>query len=145
MVSGGLNGRRAVHILEGVQKMTTCVPNTTASVEDSHIANEAPREWDQWRARRHGPRRLAFVCASGFILGSVAATVASLVGGQRRMPFVLGNRNVFVSLPFSGISMVAPSVRTRGARRRQRGGSRGVPMRFAAWSDMTLGGKKRTR
>ncbi len=124
--------------------MTTYVPNTTASVEDSRRADEAPRERDQWMARRHGPRRLAFVFASGFILGSVAATVASLFGGGRRMPFVLGNRNVFVSLPFSGISMVAPSVRTKGARRR--GKSSAVPMRFAAWSGMPLGGdKKRSR
>ena len=128
--------------------MTTYVPNTTASVEDSRLADEAPRERDQWMARRRGPRRLALVFASGFILGSVAATAASLVGGGRRMPFVLGNRNVFVSLPFSGITMLAPSGDAKGARRRQRGKSSGVPMRFAAWSGMPRGrgaGQRRGR
>lgn len=131
--------------------MATYVPNTSESVEDSRLADQAPRQRDQWMARRRGPRRLAFVFASGFILGSVAATVANLFGGKRRMPFVLGNRNVFVSLPFSGITMLAPSgdaKDAKGAKRRQRGKFSGVPMRFAAWSGMPRGrgaGQKRAR
>ena len=131
--------------------MATYVPNTSESVEDSRLADQAPRQWDQWMARRRGPRRLAFVFASGFILGSVAAAVANLFGGKRRMPFVLGNRNVFVSLPFSGITMLAPSgdaKDAKGAKRRQRGKSSAVPMRFAAWSGMPRGrgaGQKRAR
>lgn len=116
--------------------MTTYVPNTTTaeSSETSSVADDAARERQgQWMAARRGPRRVALVFASGFMLGSVAATMASLVGGRRRMPFVLGNRNVFVSLPFSGISMTSPSVRVkgRGRGRRQRGVPMAVPMAIA--------------
>jgi len=93
--------------------MTTYVPNRVDSGEANHIVDEAARKQSQFVSSRQRTRRGVLVFVSGFMLGAVATTAASLFG-RGRMPFVLGNRNVLVSLPFSGISFSAPSVRSKG-------------------------------
>lgn len=104
--------------LEGAQKMTTYVPNPVESSETNQASDEAAREQIQSRTMERRPRRGALVFVSGFMLGALATTVASIFGRGRRTPFVLGNRNVFVSLPFSGISMAEATSRSKGRGRR---------------------------
>lgn len=117
--------------------MTSSIPTPTATGdvtgEVSGVAGAALRE--PGRAAMglpQLPRPVPFIFVSGFVLGAIAAAATNLFGRRRRMPFVRGNRNVFVSLPFSGITMAAPSIRARGAMRRPRGqrGQRG----FGRWS-----------
>lgn len=113
--------------------MTTYVPTPVEPGEANNVAAEKAREQGQSLTPARRPRRGALVFVSGFMLGAITGAL-SFVGGRRRMPFVVGNRNVFMSLPFSGISMVAPMSRGRGRGRRRR------MNRFAAW-----GGGSRSR
>ncbi|HEY1391699.1 MAG TPA: hypothetical protein VGF38_24415 [Ktedonobacterales bacterium] len=104
-----------------------------------HVIVETAQELGQATMTRRRPRRGALVFVSGFMLGAVATTAASLLR-RGRMPFVLGNRNVLVSLPFSGITFSAPSVRSKG-----RGRGRGMRSNgLAAFYGMSRG-KKRGR
>lgn len=123
--------------------MTTYVqtPDETGQINHKaeRVLGEEAREPDKAVMTRRRPRRGALVFVSGFILGAVATTAASLFG-RGRMPFVLGNRNVLVSLPFSGITFSAPSVRSKGRGR----GRRRRPNGLTAFYGMSRG-KKRTR
>lgn len=94
--------------------MTTSVQIPVEPNADQHLAEEAPSEKSEQvtPTRRRG--RAAFVFVFGFLLGAALSTATSL--GGRRMPLVLGNRNLFISLPFSGVSLSAPSVATKGRR-----------------------------
>ena len=74
--------------------MTTYVPNPVESSETNQAPDEAAREQIQSRTMERRPRRGALVFVSGFMLGALATTVASIFGRGRRTPFVLGNRNV---------------------------------------------------
>lgn len=107
--------------MEGAQKMTTYTPTplekgeaSEANQKADHTAAGAHREQIPSETSRLRSQRAAhvFVFVSGLILGAVATTAASILR-RRQMPFVLGNRNVFVSLPFSGIVMSAPAVRSK--------------------------------
>lgn len=107
----------------------------------NHVEDEAVRATGQSAMTRRRPRRGALVFVSGFMLGVISTSVAGLFG-RGRMPFVLGNRNVLVSLPFSGISFSAPSVR---AKSRGRGRGRGRRSNgLAAFYGMNRG-KRRDR
>jgi hypothetical protein len=106
--------------------MTTYVATPPESGEAIHAAVETVREQAPVTATRRAPRRGAFTFVSGFIFGAVTTTIVSILGRRRQRPFVAGNRNVFVSLPFSGISMVAPAA---GAKKRGPGSRR-----FTRWS-----------
>ena len=116
--------------------MTTYIPTHAEPGEANNVTAEEAREHGQSLAQRRRPRRGALAFASGFMLGAVTTAVASIAGRGRRMPFVVGNRNVFMSLPFSGISMVAPTSRGRGRGRGRR------PNRFMAWGSGSRGGKR---
>lgn len=105
--------------------MTTYVPTPTETGAAIHEAAETAREQAPVTAARRQPRRGAFMFVAGFMLGAVTTTIASIFR-RRQTPFVKGNRNVFVSLPFSGISMVAPAARGRNRGRR--------PRRLNRWS-----------
>lgn len=122
--------------------MTTYVPTSVES-EAKRMEEEA-RERGQPVPSMRRPPPAAFAFASGFMLGTL---VSSILGRVRQRPFVAGNRNVFVSLPFSGISMVAPAVRARGRRQRPRFGrwSRGMArsMTRGAASGMVRGMARR--
>jgi hypothetical protein len=108
--------------------MATSVQTPVESGETNYTADRVADDvtWEPGKSKstRQRPRRGALVFVAGFMLGAVATTAARLVG-RERMPFVLGNRNVLVSLPFSGISFSAPSVRStrrgRGRARRPNG------------------------
>lgn len=72
-----------------------------------------PREQFPSVTTKRRPRRTILVFVSGFILGAVATTTA-IAFRRGRAPLLLGNSNVFVSLPFSGINMTSPVVRRKG-------------------------------
>ena len=96
-------------------------PDETGQINHKaeRVVSEAVREPGHAATARRRPRRGALLFVSGLMLGTVATTAASLLS-RGRMPFVLGNRNVLVSLPFSGITFSAPSVRGK-SRGRGRG------------------------
>lgn len=116
-------------------------PDETGQINHKaeRVISETVREPGQAAMARRRPRRGALLFVSGLMLGTVATTVASILG-RGRMPFVLGNRNVLVSLPFSGITFSAPSVRgkSRGRGRGRRSNA------LAAFYGMGRG-KKRGR
>lgn len=116
-------------------------PDETGQINHKaeRVISETVREPGQVAMTRRRPRRGALLFVSGLMLGTVATTVASILG-RGRMPFVLGNRNVLVSLPFSGITFSAPSVRgkSRGRGRGRRSNA------LAAFYGMGRG-KKRGR
>lgn len=100
--------------------MARFVPTSTETGDVSGVAGSMLQEQRPGMALRQGPRRMPFVFIGGFVLGVIVTAATNLFGRGRRMPFVLGNRNVFVSLPLSGITMAAPTIRAKNTGRRPR-------------------------
>lgn len=99
----------------------TPVEPSEADYVPEHVAHEAvheePREQMRFMAARRRPRRGALVFVTGFILGAFTSAVAGIFS-RGRQPLVLGNRNLFLSLPFSGVSLSSASIRSKGRRPR---------------------------